>query len=165
MRKFILVFLPIAFIILFASFDNSFPDRDTIIPSQQQAIQQDSTFDAEAALEALKAQIAGKESLPAEEVFEDIQILKGFPAGKVLPIMKMAFNNSLGVSCDHCHNTNNWASNEKPTKKIARDMWGMVGKINRDLLAGIEGLQGEMPIVNCTTCHRGDVIPALRLGN
>ena len=108
---------------------------------------------------AIKEQIKGKEDLPAEEVFENIQILKGFPAGRVLPIMQRAFSQSLGVKCNHCHEFGNWSSEIKPKKQIARDMWVMSGKINRELLGAIENLKSAQPVVNCTTCHRGDAIP------
>ena len=107
--------------------------------------------------------ILGKENLPAEEVFENIQIMKGMPAGRIIPIMQMAFNRSLGVKCTHCHEFGKWASEAKATKQVARDMWVMTGKINRELLPGIQNLQSEQAIVNCTTCHRGQVIPAKNL--
>ena len=124
---------------------------------------QDSLFDAEAALEALREKIKGRESEPAEEVFENVQMMGKFPAGRFLNIMKMAFNNSLGVSCDHCHNPDAWDSDEKPTKQITREMWKMVGTINGELLANIENLQSERPAVNCTVCHRGEIKPSFNI--
>ena len=107
----------------------------------------------------IKEQIKGKENLPAEEVFENIQIMKGIPAGRVLPIMQMAFSQSLGVKCNHCHEFGQWASDVKPKKQVARDMWVMSGKLNRELLSTIKNLESPQPVVNCTTCHRGDAIP------
>jgi hypothetical protein len=112
---------------------------------------------------AIKEKVKGKEQMPAEEVFENIEILKGMQAGRVLPIMQRAFNQSLGVKCNHCHKFGEWASDEKPQKKITRDMWNMTAKINQDLLANIEGLTGPNPVVNCTTCHRGDIKPGLSM--
>ena len=111
----------------------------------------------------LKESIKGKENLPSEEVFENIQIMKGIPAGRLIPIMQMAFSKSLGVKCDHCHSRDGWASDVNPKKQIAREMWVMSGKINRELLPAIKGLQGPQPVANCTTCHRGDVIPKTSL--
>ena len=52
---------------------------------------------------AIQEKIKGKENLPAEEVFENTQILKGMPAGRVLPIMRMGFSQSLGVACVEHH--------------------------------------------------------------
>ena len=113
---------------------------------------------------AIKEKIKGKENLPAEEVFGNIQILKGMPAGRVIPIMQRAFVTGLGVKCNHCHEFGKWALETKPQKQIARDMWVMMGKINGELLTKIENLQGARPVANCTTCHRGEVIPATNLG-
>lgn len=112
---------------------------------------------------AIQEQVKGKEDLPAEEVFADIDILKGIPAGRVLPIMQEAFSKSLGVRCNYCHVFNEWADNSVPAKGITREMWRMTGRINRELLAGIQNLGSLEPAVNCTTCHRGEVKPALSL--
>ncbi len=112
---------------------------------------------------AIQEKIKGKEDLPAEEVFDNIDILKGMPAKRVLPIMQMAFSKSLGVKCNHCHSIDDLASEIKPAKEIAREMWRMTRRINQELLTDIDNLQGPQPIVNCTTCHRGDIKPALRM--
>ena len=86
---------------------------------------------------AIKEKIKGKENQPAEEVFENIQMLKGMPASRVLPIMQMAFNQGLGVRCNHCHKFGEWSSDENPKKNITREMWTMTGKINQELLGNI----------------------------
>lgn len=77
--------------------------------------------------------------------------------------MEMGFSRSLGVNCTHCHNPADWSSEEKHRKQIARDMMAMAGRINNELLSAIENLESEKPTVNCTTCHRGQVKPALNL--
>lgn len=107
----------------------------------------------------LRQRIAGQENKPAEEVFKNIQILKGIPAGRVLRIMEMGYSRSLGVNCTHCHVVGEWEKDDKPTKNIARDMARMVGTINNDLLKNIKNLQSQNPVVNCTTCHRGQTRP------
>lgn len=109
---------------------------------------------------AIKEKIKGKENLPAEEVFENIQILRGIPAGRVLPIMQRGFSGSLGVKCNHCHEFGKWASEMKPEKQVARDMWNMQARINSEMLAANKNLKGPQSIVNCTTCHRGETKPA-----
>ncbi len=111
----------------------------------------------------IKKQLEGKENLPAETVFKNIQLFKGMPAGRMLMIMQMGFSPALGVSCSHCHVPGEWEKEDKPQKQIARDMMKMVGTINNDLLKNIKNLKGPNPIVNCTTCHRGQVKPALNL--
>ncbi len=158
MKRTLLILVPMALLVIFGSFDwNSNPKLPGHSTHQ---ITQDTAFDQAAALAALKEKIKGKEDKPAEEVFENIQTLKGFPAGRLLAIMQFGFSNSLGVSCDHCHNTDNWASEENTNKQVARDMWALVGKINGELLAKIENLNSEQVFINCTTCHRGEVKPA-----
>jgi Photosynthetic reaction centre cytochrome C subunit len=107
--------------------------------------------------------IAGREGAPAESVFKNIKILKGMPAGRVPRIMNMGFGKSLGVSCRHCHVPGHWADDDKPQKQIARDMWDMVGTINKQMLPNIKNLRSTQPTVNCTTCHRGAIKPALNL--
>lgn len=109
------------------------------------------------------ASIAGREHLPADSVFRNIESLKGVPAGRLVRMMNMGFGRSLGVSCDHCHDTDRWESDEKRPKEIARRMLAMVETINRELLPKIEHLKSDQPTVNCTTCHRGATKPALNM--
>ena len=110
----------------------------------------------------LRRSIAGHEKEPAEIVFENIQVHRGKPAGAILSIMEIGYSRSLGVHCSHCHDTKDWGSDEKVEKKVTREMTGMVREINGKL-AAIEGLDSEKPVVNCTTCHRGQIKPALDL--
>lgn len=110
------------------------------------------TFDQEKALAGLREEIKGREEEPAGEVFKNIKIMKDMPAGRLLRVMEMGFGGSLGVTCDHCHNPDDWASEEKNAKQITRDMWAMVGRINGELLKSIPNLEGPNPSVNCTTC-------------
>jgi hypothetical protein len=120
--------------------------------------------------------IAGKEQMPAESVFKDIQSMKGRPAGSIPRVMNYGFGRSLGVSCFHCHARNDWAKDEKKQKRIAREMLKMVLAINTDYISKIEGLgdegqggQGQggperKPTVNCSTCHRGSIHPNPDMG-
>ena len=107
--------------------------------------------------------IAGRESEPAGRVFENIRSLNAVPARQLLAIMSQGYARSLGVGCAHCHVVGRWASDDKVEKQIARDMIQMASTINTQLLANIKNLKGPQPIVNCTTCHRGQVKPALNL--
>lgn len=127
------------------------------------ASQEEKPFDQAQKIAELTKQIAGKENLPAERVFKNIQVLKGIPAGRLLRIMELGYSRSLGVNCTHCHVVDQWDKDDKPTKPIAREMSKMVQTINNDLLKPIKNLKGPNPIVNCTTCHRGQIKPALNL--
>ena len=121
------------------------------------------TFDQEAKLAELRKKIAGRENEPAEAVFKNIQFLKGVPAGRLLNVMRLGYSRSLGVNCTHCHIVDEWEKDDKPTKQTARDMAQMVRTINNDLLKNIKNLKSESPVINCTTCHRGQTKPALDL--
>ena len=90
-------------------------------------------------------------------------MFKNSPAGRVLAVMETGFSRSLGVDCTHCHVPGEWEKEDKPTKQIAREMMTMSGQINRELLKKIKNLKSENPIVNCTTCHRGQIKPALNI--
>jgi len=121
-------------------------------------------FDEAKALADLRKEIAGKENEPAGKVFMDIDVMQGVTAGKLLAIMEKGYARSLGVSCDHCHVPGQWESNEKKEKEAARGMIRMNATINNELLPKVRGLDTDhKPLVNCTTCHRGQVRPALQL--
>jgi hypothetical protein len=127
------------------------------------ASQDPKPFDQEQALADLRKRIAGQENKPAEEVFKNIQLLKGMPAGRLLRVMEIGYGKSLGVNCTHCHVVDQWEKEDKPTKQITRDMAMMVRSINNEYLKNIKNLKSASPIVNCTTCHRGEIKPALNL--
>ncbi len=74
------------------------------------------------------ASIKGKENTRVDSVFDNIQSFKGvanFRAEHFVGMMNGGWSKALGVTCEHCHNTNDWASDEKPEKKIAREMWAL----------------------------------------
>ena len=107
--------------------------------------------------------IQGRETMPAESVFKNIKLFTGRPAGQLLRIMNGGWARNLGVGCGHCHVVGEWDKEDKPQKQVARDMSAMVQQINTQLLPAIKNLKSERPTVNCTTCHRGEVKPALNL--
>ena len=107
-------------------------------------------------------QIRGRENEPAEQVFKNIQIMKGVPAGRLLRIMNVGYSQSLGVECSHCHVEDYWEVDEKRPKRAAREMIVMTREINEHIDT-LKNLEGDDPTVNCTTCHRGQVRPAATL--
>lgn len=132
-------------------------------PVEAQTASTPEPFDQTAALAALRESIKGLEQEPAEKVFKNIQSLKGMPARNVLGIMQMGFSRSLGVDCTHCHTPGKWEAEDKTQKQTARDMWAMVQNLNGTTLKNIKNLKSTNPTVNCTTCHRGEIKPALNL--
>ncbi|HUF03588.1 MAG TPA: c-type cytochrome [Aridibacter sp.] len=120
-------------------------------------------FDQAAAVAKLRESIKGRENEPADKVFKNVKNLAEMPAGQLLAVMQFGYSRSLGVDCTHCHTPDEWFSDTKPQKQIARDMQVMAGKINNELLNSMESLGGRQAVVNCTTCHRGEIKPAMEL--
>jgi hypothetical protein len=105
-------------------------------------------------------QIAGRETANASSVFKNLKVLTNVPANRLVAVMDIGYGKSLGVSCTHCHVAGEWEREDKPQKQIARDMMQMNRELN-DKLRAIPNLKGQPPVANCTTCHRGQVKPAL----
>ena len=103
--------------------------------------------------------LGDKAKLPAESVYKNIDILKGMPAGNLPKVMVYGFSRGLGVRCGYCHVHDDFASDDRPHKKAAREMWKMSLDINRTYLAQMKNLEDEAPIVNCWTCHRSKPKP------
>ena len=140
------------------------PEQQSSLAASTSAMNPDSLAAArDSAMRSVLRAIAGRETQPAESVFTNIRTLRGIPAGRIPRMMNLGFGRSLGVGCDHCHDPADWASDAKPQKQIARQMFAMTDTINRRLLPGIANLQSAQPVVNCTTCHRGAVKPATEL--
>ena len=109
---------------------------------------------------------AGPEQKPpmAEEVFKNVQVLKGIPVDQFMGTMGF-FSASLGMNCTDCHvdeSGGNWAkyADDNARKQTARKMIQMVSAINRTNFGGRQ-------VVTCNTCHRGNnrpnVMPSLAL--
>ncbi|MEO6195043.1 MAG: c-type cytochrome [Thermoanaerobaculia bacterium] len=106
----------------------------------------------------LEQLIKGRENEPVEAVFKNIQVLKGLPAGRLLDTMR-GFSGALGTNCKKCHDTENFASDAKDDKKVARGMIQMTKGINEQFLKTMPGLD-EDATVSCYTCHHGKSHPA-----
>lgn len=162
--RLILFLFPVLTLMLGKIYADTISDSGNRIGAANAIISSDTShFDQEKAIKELRMKIRGREQEAAGLVFENIRSFERASADRLLRIMEMGFSKSLGVNCTHCHNPNDWSSDEKPQKQIARDMMAMVGRINQELLSAINNLESENPLVNCTTCHRGQVKPALRI--
>jgi hypothetical protein len=93
----------------------------------------------------------------AEEVFKNVQVLKGIPVDQFMATMGF-FSASLGMSCEDCHSADdrNWEgfAVDNPKKRTARRMVTMMATINRDNFNGRQ-------IVTCYSCHRGGDRPRI----
>lgn len=91
---------------------------------------------------------------------------KDMTGQQILPIMQN-FNAALGVNCTYCHNSeppvdnpkNDFASDEKETKKKARVMLVLARDINMKLQSELGKPANQLTNVQCVTCHRGVAIP------
>jgi len=70
---------------------------------------------------------------PAEEVYKNIQIMKGVPAARIPAVMKN-LTIWLGVECTHCHVQGEFEKDDKPAKETTRKMFRMVRGIGTRIL-------------------------------
>ena len=108
----------------------------------------------------------GAETAPqmSENVFKNVQALKGIPIDEFMDAMGM-FAAALGYDCSSCHAPEIRSSREAfavetPAIQRARGMIGMMNALNRTYFGG-------QPRVSCFTCHRGhyrpEIVPNLAL--
>ena len=92
--------------------------------------------------------------LMAEQFFKNVQVLKGIPVDEFMSTMGF-FSAALGYSCENCHEGNTWddyISDTRQKKRMARGMVTMVNTINKNFFAGRQ-------VVTCYSCHRGGEVP------
>jgi hypothetical protein len=113
-------------------------------------------------------------SLPQDREPPKLVNLKVFPKHipyKVLDKTMDVWAASLGVRCNFCHvrdaqtNKMDFASDAKPEKQAARDMFKMMSKINSKYFEAKKDSLGMVMTsgVNCYTCHRGTSHPEVKL--
>ncbi len=90
------------------------------------------------------AQLRGK---TAGQYFKNIKVLNNVPAVKLIDGMHY-ITMALNVHCEFCHNTHDFASDQKRTKRTARKMMRMLFAIDKDNFRGHTA-------VSCYTCHHG----------
>ena len=102
------------------------------------------------------AQIAGRENEPAEQVFKNVQVLKGITAAELVQKMDKDYATAMSWNCTNCHRLapqGNFASDTSNDKKRARFMQQMQNDINHTELPKL--YPKDTPAVTCATCHRG----------
>lgn len=100
--------------------------------------------------------IAGRENEPAEQVFKNVQVLKGITAEQLVTKMDKEYATALSWNCSNCHrfaNQGDWASDSSANKRRARFMQQMENDINQSELPRL--YPRDTPKVSCATCHRG----------
>ena len=87
-------------------------------------------------------------------------------SGEEIDKLMRQYNGDLGVKCEFCHEGNddpakiNYASDDNPTKEIARYMISMTADINEKYIDPMPDRQFADP-VTCGTCHRGAKHPSV----
>jgi hypothetical protein len=99
---------------------------------------------------------AGSRAVLAEQVFKNVQVLKGISVGEFMDIMSF-FSASLGLNCVHCHvdeSLTHWEkfAEDVPRKRIARQMILMVDAMNKTHFGGRQ-------VLTCYSCHHGSIQP------
>lgn len=105
---------------------------------------------------AAAAEASGKKILMAEDVFANVQVLKGIPVNEFMQTMGM-FAAALALNCSDCHSRealSDWSryADDVPRKRTARRMILMVKAINQANFGG-------QNVVTCYTCHHNSVVP------
>ena len=103
----------------------------------------------------VKAQQPAERPLLSDQVFKNVQVMKGIPVDQFMATMGF-FSASLGMSCEDCHmaDDRNWDgfAADNTRKRMARRMIQMMQKINADNFGGRQ-------MVTCYSCHRGADAP------
>ena len=92
----------------------------------------------------------------AEQVFKNIQVLRGMSVNEFMETMGF-FAASLNANCTYCHELGTWesyAKDELPAKQTARKMVLMMNQINQTYFAGRQAL-------TCYSCHRFGTTPKI----
>ncbi len=102
------------------------------------------------------AQAPSAKPLMAEDVFKNVQVLRGIPVDEFMATMGFIAA-SLSLNCLDCHTQDSGRDPAKyaedtPIKQTARKMLLMVRQINAQNFGGVR-------TVTCYTCHRSDVAP------
>jgi photosynthetic reaction center cytochrome c subunit len=104
----------------------------------------------------IDATISENSAAPAskrtEEIFKNIQILKGIPSEQLIPAMQFMAS-SLGVECSYCHVEGHFEKDDKKQKQTARKMMQMMFALNK---ANFD----DQREITCYTCHRGTHLPS-----
>jgi outer membrane lipoprotein-sorting protein len=103
----------------------------------------------------LAGQTSDKQPL-AEDVFKNVQVLRGIPVSEFMATMGF-FSASVGLNCVYCHvpeSLEDWQkfAEDVPRKRTARRMIQMVNTINKTNFGG-------QRVVTCYSCHHGNERP------
>lgn len=131
--------------------------RVPLTPEQRAARRDSLAADRQRLVDSVLKTIAGRENDPAGQVFKNVKMLKDMPAGKFLETMNDDYGKAIGRSCNFCHVTDHWDSDERKEKATTRIMIALEDSLNNaaPYLPQLKNRRGAWPHIECVTCHRG----------
>lgn len=125
------------------------------IPKNRQQLKADSlAADRKKMIDGLLASMKDQQNKYADSVFKNEQVSGHIKVTYFLGVMDY-WGEALGLSCNYCHNTSDWASDELHTKVVVRGIYSVRQSINTQILS----LTQKAARVNCAACHNGNTKP------
>ena len=105
-------------------------------------------------------------SKPPKPTFKNLKVLPKNISHDDLDKVMDEWKAALGVRCNFCHSPRkddpkkmDFASDDKPEKEMARDMYRMTARINKKYFHYKQGDTTAVAPVGCMTCHHGKEHP------
>lgn len=106
-----------------------------------------------------------------EHKYKNLKVLPKNLTDRQMHGVMEEWGRSLGVRCNFCHAQNeqthqmDWASDAKPEKSMAREMYRMTASINKKYFKAEKDSLGMIMEsgVSCNMCHRGQAHPEAKL--
>lgn len=81
----------------------------------------------------------------------NVQVLTGMSSAQIWAYMQQYVAGALGVSCQYCHDINNFSLDTYPQKVTARNMMYLVTDLNTNFILQLPNWRGNY--IQCATCH------------
>ncbi|MEI7644638.1 MAG: photosynthetic reaction center cytochrome c subunit family protein [Chloroflexales bacterium] len=81
----------------------------------------------------------------------NVQVLTGMSSAQIWAYMQQYVAGGLGVSCQYCHDINNFSLDTFPQKVAARNMMYLANDLNANFILKLPNWRGNY--VQCATCH------------
>lgn len=105
-------------------------------------------------------------SRPPADTHKNLKVLPKNISHDDLDKVMDEWKEALGVKCNFCHAPQkdnprkiDYASDEKPEKNIAREMYKMTNRINKKFFHYKKTPEKPVAPVGCMTCHHGKAHP------
>lgn len=129
--------------------------------ASQEALADSMQDDRDRHVAALLEKLKGKEQEKASTIFPELTIpsLKDMTVERFLRTMNVGYSRGLGVSCNGCHTSGDYADESNEHFGVARQMAQLTEIINAEAkkLPAFANKRGNF--TNCFTCHQGQHEP------